>query len=233
VKFESSLTTAPPEKIPQQVAKQTKLPSGQNPTIPSLFAPPWERGILFEAVNTPVHEGDIDVAATVELIARACPLQEPPREMNPSVSKGCQLLIDTGIGMRPFGEDALQLTSAIRHAVGGSHTSVFTFVDCPSNGVLNEKYESSTYTPPANGAVVLVVSDLCRGGPRGAIREADPADWLVVAKRIRDAGSSLVVLNPYPPDRWPNVIVERIPVLYWDRTTQTSAVRRARRMRRA
>jgi hypothetical protein len=218
-----SLPSKPPQREPE--ARQIL-------TLQPLLDPLWERGILVEAVATVVREGDIDITATVELIARGRSLQDAPREVIPSVSKGCQLLIDTGVGMQPFLEDTRQLTNSIQRAVGTGHTTVFTFIDCPIIGVLTTTYEDSMYTPPQNGAIVLALSDLCCGGPRGTIRDAKPEEWLLISKQIRDAGSSLVVLNPYPPDRWPSSLIGRIAILHWDRSARAATVRQTRRRRR-
>jgi hypothetical protein len=233
VEFEFSQSTTRAESLPTMPASQVELRSTPNPTIQPLLSPLWERGILLEAVSTPIRQGDINILETVELIARGRSLEHPPREVISSVSKGCHVLIDLGVGMQPFAEDALQLVNSVKRSVGSDHTKVFTFVDCPSLGVLTESFEDTRYFPPENGAIVLALSDLCNGGPRVAMRDATPADWLTVAKRIRDAGSALVILNPYPPARWPASIAERIPILFWDRSTRTASVRRARRMRRS
>ena len=145
------------------------------------------------------------------------------------MSKGCQILIDVGIGMQPFVGDTRQMVRAMRKVVGAEHVRVLTFVDCPSRGVLSEAYKDEAYRAPDNGAIVVAVSDLCGGGPHAAIREAEPESWLVVVRQVRDAGSTLVVLNPYPPDRWPARLAGRIPIIYWDRATRASDVRRTRR----
>jgi hypothetical protein len=197
-----------------------------------LLDPLWQRGVLTEAVGRRLAEGDIDVLALVEALAKGRPLAEAPREKIQSVSKGCQLLIDNGPGMRPFGSDSRQLAGSVRRAVGAEHTRVLTFVDCPTSGVLNETYDDEPYTPPDNGAIVLAVSDLCSGGPPSAIRRAAPRDWLAVARMVRDAASTLVVLNPYPRELWPAAIASRVPVIYWDRGTRAADVRRARRRSR-
>src|SRR5262245_58484805 len=231
IDFEFAHTTADAEEIPESGASQPESSAKAMSTIQPLLDPLWERGILVEAVSTPVRQGDIDIIETVAMIARGRSLQDAPRQVIPSVSKGCHVLIDTGVGMQPFTEDTFQLVTAVRRTVGFAHTSVFTFMDCPTTGVLTETYEDSAYMPPENGCVVLALTDLCRAGPIGAVPEADLSDWLLVARRIRVTGSSLVVLNPYPPDRWPSELRRRIPILYWDRSTRTAAVRRIRRTR--
>jgi hypothetical protein len=231
IEFDFERTTAPAHSLPPAPAPAPE-PRRATPLLQPLLDPLWERGILIEAVGTPVAEGDIALLEAVERIARGEPLRDIPRDMVQSVSKGCQVLIDAGAGMRPFARDTRQLADAVRKAVGAYHTRVLTFVDSPLRGVLTETYDDETYAPPENGALVLAVSDLCRGGPRSAIRQAEPADWLKLARIVRDAGSALVVLNPYPCERWPAQVTERVPVVYWDRSTRAADVRRTRRRTR-
>jgi len=229
IDFDFERTTAPARPLPQEPAPTPEPRRVVPPLLQPLLDPLWERGILIEVVGTPVAEGDIALLKAVELIARAEPLRDVPREKVQCVSKGCQVLIDTGAGMRPFARDTRQLAGAVRKVVGAYHTRVLSFVDSPLRGVLTETYDEETYAPPENGALVLAVSDLCRGGPGSAIRQAEPADWLKLARIVRDAGSALVVLNPYPCERWPAQVTERVPVLFGDRSTRTADGRRTRR----
>lgn len=232
VEFELDRQTAPPSPLPPSISPPPEQSRAAALYLQPLLDPLWERGILIEAGGRPLAEGDIDVLAVVEAIARGKPLAEAPREMVQSVSKGCQVLIDNSAGMRPFASDSYELVSALRRAVGAEHTRVLTFVDCPTRGVLNETYDDEPYKPPDNGALVLAVSDLCAGGPGSAIRLAVPRDWLRVARMVRDAGSMLIVLNPYPREFWPTIVSSRVPVVYWDRRTRAADVRRARRRKR-
>lgn len=229
IAFEVKRTTAPPESWPQAPPPPPEPRQTAPLLLQPLLDPLWERGILIEAVGTSSAEGDIAVFEAVEVMARGEPLHDLPREKVQSVSKGCQMLIDTGAGMRPFAHDTRQLAGAVRKAVGDCHTRVLTFVDSPLPGVLTQAYDDEVYSPPENGALVLAVSDLCSGGPGSAIRQAEPADWVKVARIIRDAGGMLVVLNPYPRERWPVQVTEQVPVVYWDRSTRSADVRRARR----
>jgi hypothetical protein len=232
IEFDVERNTAPAPSLPQAPAPAPEPQRVMPPLLQPLLDPLWQRGILIEAVGIPLAEGGVAVLEAVELIARGKPLCDVPREKVQSVSKGCQVLIDTGAGMRPFARDTRQLVGAVRNAVGANHTRVLTFVDSPLRGVLTETYDDEAYSPPGNGALVLAVSDLCRGGPGSAIRQSEPADWLKVARIIRDAGSMLVVLNPYPRERWPAQVTEKVPVVYWDRSTRTADVRRTRRRTR-
>ena len=229
LEFGLERSTAPAETIAFDAL--TPAPTrAMNPLPPlSLFDALGERGILIEAAGMPCAEGALAVLQAVNMIARGDPLHDLPVERIQSVSKGCQILLDTGIGMQPFANDGRQLTRSLRKAIGTGHTQLLTFVDCPIGGVMTEQYRDEAYVPPRNDAMVVAITDLCQGGPRGAIREAEPEDWLSVAKSIQDAGSSLVVLNPYPPARWPMAVAGQIPVVYWDTATKAADVRRTRR----
>jgi hypothetical protein len=229
IEFEFERSTAPSQAVVVEKTPDSPVRAVAPLRFVSLFDPLWERGIVIEAVGVPCAEGDLAIIEAVKLFARGDPLRDLPTERIQSVSKGCQVLIDNGLGMQPFERDSRQIVKSISRAVGAERTSVLTFVDCPTVGVMSENYRYAAYAAPDNGAMVLAVSDLCSGGPRGAIREAEPEDWLSVAKSIRDAGSSLVILNPYSPDRWPVQVANCIPVLHWDVSTRAATVRQTRR----
>lgn len=73
-----------------------------------MFNALWERGVLLEAAGTPRPEGELAIVEAVQLIARGEVWRDLPFEMVQSVSKGCQILVDTGLGMQPFAGDARQ-----------------------------------------------------------------------------------------------------------------------------
>jgi hypothetical protein len=208
IAFDVERSTAPAQRIVLSAeATLQRLAHSPLPLRP-LFEPLWERGLLIEAAGTPCWEGDLAVLEAVEVIARGEALQELPAERIQSVSRGCQVLIDTGLGMQPFASDCRQIARSIRRSVGAEHTRVLTFADCPKTGVMTENYSDAEYAAPENGAMVVALSDLCRGGPRGAIREAEPEDWLAVVRAIRDAGSSLAWISTenYSPKREPGFL---------------------------
>jgi hypothetical protein len=227
VEFDLERSTSPPETL---VLDSVALESPASPVPPrTLLDPLWQRGILIESAGALDATGDVSILEAVDLFARGAPLLNLPALKMRGISKGCQVLVDAGLGMQPFANDTGQLVRAIRKAVGFEHTRVLTFIDSPTTGVMTESFGDMHYTPPDNGAMVLALTDICCGGPRSAIREAVPEDWLTVAKRIRDAGSDLLILNPYPPDRWPAQVKDRIAVVHWDISTRAVDVRQIRR----
>jgi hypothetical protein len=228
--FEIERSTAPPESIPPAPPPVSEEPADAKPIgLAPLFNGLWERGVLLEAAGMPRPEGELAIVEAVRLAATGEGWRDLPMEKIQSVSKGCQMLVDAGIGMQPFIADTRQMVRSMSKVVGARHVSVQTFVDCPSRGVLLQAYQDEAYRAPDNGAMVVALSDLCAGGPRAAIREAGPEEWLPVAKFIRDAGSMLVVLNPYPPDRWPARLAGRFPIIYWHASTRLADVRKTRR----
>jgi hypothetical protein len=229
IEFDLERSVSPQETI---VIEET-LPQSTTVTFtsmpPPLFDPIQERGILVEAASTTSAEGEVDLLAAVELFARQLPLQDLPRMKISSVSRGCQVLIDSGVGMQPFASDVQRLLSSINSAIGREHTTVLTFVDCPATGVMDRDFREGHYQPPANGAVVIAISDLYSGGPRGAIREAEPEDWVSVQKAVRAAGTTLLVFTPYPPERWLAGLLQQMAIVYWDTRTKVFDVRYTRR----
>jgi len=227
MEFDLERSTSPPEALVLDSVAPQRPASAPSPR--PLLDPLWQRGILIESAGTLEAAGDVAILEAVDLFARGAPLLDLPSLKIRGVSKGCQVLVDGGLGMQPFTNDTRQIVGAIRKAVGSEHTRVLTFIDCPTTGVMTETFGDMHYTPPDNGAMVLALTDICSGGPRSAIREAEPEDWLTVAKRIRDAGSDLLILNPYPPDRWPAQVRDRVAVLHWDTSTKAVDVRQTRR----
>jgi hypothetical protein len=227
--FEMEQFTAPPEPIPADAPSLPQSEAARPLAASPLFNALWERGVLLEAAGTPRREGELAIIEAVELIARGEGWRDLPFEKIQSVAKGCQILVDTGLGMQPFAGDTRQVVRSFRHAVGAEHIRVLTFVDCPTRGVLSETYRDETYRAPDSGATVVAITDLCSGGPRAAIREAQPEAWLAIAKRVRDAAASFIVLNPYPPDRWPASLADRMPIVHWHVATRSADVRRTRR----
>jgi hypothetical protein len=228
LEFDFDHKPAPQLSVPHSVSPIPDAVRKAPAVLQPLLDPLWQRGVLIESLGRLLPEGGIAIGAAVEAIARGEALVDVPREVVQSVSKGCQVLIDTSQGMRPFAKDARQLLAAIRRAVGSAHTQSLTFTGTPLSGVMTESYDDELYRPPDNGALVLAVSDLGAGAP-GTLRKTPLTEWRKTARLIRDAGSQLIVLNPYKPQLWPPGALSIFPIVHWDRTTRASDVRRLRR----
>lgn len=95
LEFEIERSIAPPENIPPEVTVDEPEFSRLLPLSP-LFHALWQRGILLAVAGTPKLEGQLAVVEAVELIARGEAWHDLPEEKNQSVSKGCQVLVDSG-----------------------------------------------------------------------------------------------------------------------------------------
>jgi len=212
---------------PLPIQRVTAIPL----TLAPLFHPGWERCLLSESIHTERDEGGIHIERATEAIARLQPLVRPPRERVRTTSRGCQLLIDIGIGMRPYARDTEVMIKSMKRVAGKQRVHVLRFVDSPINGVIDENGRDVPYTPPDTASVVLALTDAYCGGPLSALRSGVAKDWLATAAIAHDANSKLVILNPYKPERWIPALRRKLVMVYWDRRTQVGDLRRLRKVR--
>jgi hypothetical protein len=196
------------------------------PLLPSR----WTRGIISEAAAT-LHEGNIpDISKVLGALARCEELERIPMLKVPTLVRGCQVLCDVSIGMMPFASDSQEILNAIQSVVGRERTEILYFEDCPVYGV--ETYEESdfvAYQPPPAGTPVLIISDLGIAEIPFSFRRSSPGEWLKLVLLLRTAGCPPVALTPYPSTRWPQPLINSLPVIQWDRHTTAATVRRARK----
>ena len=138
-RMESS-TYSPGRPIPAPLP--IERPTAKILKLAPLFQPHWERSLLAESIYTQREEGDVDVVRAAESIAKGQPLVRPPREWVRTTSRGCQLLIDTGIGMRPYAHDTELFIRSMTRVAGIERVHTFRFVDSPLNGVQTEDGEN-------------------------------------------------------------------------------------------
>jgi hypothetical protein len=139
-----------------------------------------------------------------------------PRQRMPTTRLGVRVLLDHTAAMAPFRSDLRMLVDALRHVVGQESVTVST-----TRGVLSPAASS-------DGVRLLAATDLGVSLARSTI---SPRDWIELARNTRAAGGSLVVLCPYPPERWPPWVAH-MAVVHWDRPTSVRTVQRILRRRR-
>jgi hypothetical protein len=188
-----------------------------------LIAPQWSRGVLEALVATAAHDGPIDVVRTVALLARQEPFAELPRRSRPTLSRGAQVLVDTGPGLVPFASDQAALVRDLARIVAGAELELLRFAGTPLSGAGPGRRRTWTaWRPPTRPRPVLLVTDL-GAGPSGA----PVSEWLRVAAILRRAGCPAVALVPYPPTRYPLRLRRAFALVLWDRPTSVRAARRA------
>jgi hypothetical protein len=197
------------------------------PRYVPLLEPGWTRAIISSALSTASDDGALNIDEIVDTIANLRPLLQLPRQPLPTMRRGVQILLDRSPALAPFARDQDWLTDEVLRIGGTDRVRVLDFHACPTRPHTDDLgMDEPTYSPPAPGTAVLVVTDLGIGRPRGWNDWADEAEWLNFAAILRKAGCPLVAMVPYPPARWPLAIARDIAILQFDRPTTASVVRR-------
>jgi hypothetical protein len=201
---------------------QAPVPGAQPKPIP-LLSPLAARFIVQELVASSRFGPDPDLERLVDGLAR-CEIPQPvPLQEHRTLAFGVQILVDEGEGMEPFADDQEGMVELVRRLVGEAIVDVRRIYEVPDPADPIYPWE-----PPPPGVPVLALTDLGLAGrvERGTA-DLDAA-WQVVAAALAIRGSSLIVLLPYPPARWPVSLSACIDLAPWDRSTTTVRARQAR-----
>jgi hypothetical protein len=202
--------------------------TGSAPPHKPLLHPRQAPALLSTLCATTRAAGPIDIRVVVDWLARRRAMRQLPRRNRPTLARGVQVLVDVGEGLKPFVADCTEVTEALKRLVGEGLVAEGWFIDDPAHGV-GFDYELAAYKAPAPAVPVLLLTDLGIGGG-GARRRWPRREHLVALATQLDAqGSPALALVPYPPTRWPTGLDRKIGLVFWDRRTTVSDVRKARR----
>jgi hypothetical protein len=194
-----------------------------------LLDPRREAALLAELVSTTLRSGRPDIGQLIRVVTTRRPIRAIPRRARPTLSQGVQILLDLGLGLRPFVEDRDHLEAALHRVVGSTLVKVAWFTDDLSSDVfLDEGDDPAPYALPPPGVPVLIVSDLGIGG--GSLRTQWPRveNLVELSDQLRARGSFLCALAPFSRSRWPAGLDRRLVLVPWDRRTTMATVRAAR-----
>lgn len=196
-----------------------------------LFEPAHQRAVLSTLVSVDRAGADLDFDALVDRIATRQPIGNPPRLPRPTTRLGVQLLLDRRPAMDPFRRDQRILTAALRLVVGADLVEVLAVRGNLDDAVpaAGPRRKPVPYHPGRGPRPILLASDLGIARQPTDASAARPADWLRLADRAIEAGTPLVVLNPYPPARWPEWATRALAVVHWDRSADAGQARRMAR----
>jgi hypothetical protein len=162
------------------------LPSGDLPTVP--YEPPVPDHRLRPAISTLLSQPRAslrpDVHALVAIVTSCRPIRELPREVEPSLSRGTDVVADVGPGMLPYRADVTHLVEQVRQVVGAPNVRVTWLSDAGER------------TAPPGDRPVLVISALGRmaapsAAPGGRRR------WRRLVERLVAEGRDVVVAVPH------------------------------------
>jgi len=216
-----SVRTEPPQSVATaNTALSTERVRSSQPEPPApLFEPRWVRDIIVSMLATAAPLGDYDIDALLTLLADAKPIVDIPRQRVRTLSRGAHLLVDVGEPMEPFAADQDRLVGDILRIVGKDLVDVLSFRRTPAFGCgSGPLWTWKPYQVPRTVLPLVVISDLGVGGPPASADRANEGEWKAFLDAL-PAQLPVVVLNPYPPRRWPRALRRRAAILQWDRVT--------------
>jgi hypothetical protein len=207
--------------LPRATGGQLTAVPGRDP----LLAPRSAAAILQAMLARSVEEGQLNVPAMVEALARRKSIERLPRETRRTLRFGVQVLVDLGLAMQPFGRDQARLIAQVRAIAGPQRTSIQYFADAPTRGAGPAPPRTwREYEPPDAGTRVLVLSSFGLSGPALYADRSRPEEWRSFVGELQQQGCDLVALVPVPEDRWPRWLSMLVPLVCWDRTSTVSRV---------
>jgi hypothetical protein len=193
-------------------------------TLPPLLPSKRARAILTGFLAMP-GEGEVDVDALTERVAKGHPLFTIPRRLRPTLGRGVHLLVDRSDAMMPFLGDIAMLSKDLA-CVAGLGQRVESFAASPLRGCgIGSRRRWSPFgeaNPPLPGSRVICITDLGLGGAAVGQQAADPEEWIAFAATVRRLGCSPGAIVPYEPERWPKSVRRAMDLLFWDPATRAS-----------
>lgn len=189
----------------------------------SLFPERTNRHLISAALATQRPGQDIDLDRLVAAICRREVVCDLPRCAESTLELGCQLLLDYSATMVPFWEDLNDLIGQVQDVVGCEGTRVFSFDGRPTGAVRWTPAGAREVWQP-DGRPVVAATDF---GIQGCAGRVDPdPDWRALAERCAREGVPLVVLCPWPEERWPLGIAGCPELVHWSPYTSAAMIRR-------
>jgi hypothetical protein len=217
---------APPDAEPPAWLAGPANPFSQAPepvvARARLLPEPGARHVLSAALATRRRGGTADLPRLIEAIVRRRVLPELPRQAEPTVAAGCQLLLDYSGSMVPFWPDLHDLDEQVRDVLGRHAVTTFGFDGDP----LTAEHWGAAGAPAPwtpDGRPVLAASDLGLQSPSAAA----PRDgWEAFAADCARTGSPLLLLTPLPLDHRARRLPANVTLIHWSPRTTAGLVRR-------
>ena len=207
----------------RRIDPQTRAAPLRHALLPARTA----RGVLTAALATQRTGDEIDHEELVRcLVARRLP-PRLPRVLAPTLTHGCQLLLDFSDSMLPWWEDLRQLARQAIAALGAAGVTSFHFSGAPAAARRwsAEREDFASWRPQA-GQPVLVATDFGIWGE--PLHDGAGADWQDFVRRCAAADSPLLILVPWPPRYWPADLGLFPQLVHWNPATTAAMLRRQR-----
>lgn len=189
----------------------------------SLFTELTHRHIISASLATLRTSQEIDVPKLLTAVCRQTILVDLPRCKEATLDLGCQILLDYSATMVPFWEDLNSLIEQVNRVMGAASTRVYSFDTRPTEAMYwTMSGERKPWQPEQRP--VLVATDFGLMGKTGRA-QLEPAWKRFVDDCARD-GSPLVILIPWPQERWPLNIGDYPSFVHWSPHTSAAMIKR-------
>jgi uncharacterized protein with von Willebrand factor type A (vWA) domain len=179
------------------------------------------RTLLLEMTGSRTNAGALDVARLVHQVALGQSVGRLPRRMVRRLPPRIILLLDEGPGMDPFAADQLALAEALRKVAGTDKVLTYCFTESIADGLREPLGEAGATLRPGSADALVVLTEL-------GIARQYPAARLAELTQLAAQNRKLVILTPFPPERWPAMEPGGLVVLHWHEGLRIGDVRRAR-----
>jgi hypothetical protein len=207
------ITNAP--KPPRRLAAPAREPLFHERTAPRL---------LSAAVSTRRPGPELDLEATIRVLATARPLRRLPRRPIPTLERGAQLLLDHSDAMTPFRADLTDLARQLAEVVGQAQCATYRFDRDPRSAARGPWPDSARWSPH-RGTPVVVATDFGRAIPGQALNLGLLAAWDDFVAHCAEADCPVIVFDPLGPDYWPRSLSRRLTLIHWSPATRATAIR--------
>lgn len=185
------------------------------------------RGVLTAALASwrPGDQIDLDLLVR-QLVEQRLP-PRLPRLSSPTLSSGCQLLLDFSGSMVPWWEDLRDLTRQVKAVLGEERVDVFDFRGEPDTaGHWRRDQRMRENWQPEPGRPILVATDF---GIRGeSVARVAGSRWRTFVDRCARHGCRLRILVPWPRDCWPHDLGLHPQLVHWDPSISAGMLHRQR-----
>ncbi|MGY1498464.1 hypothetical protein ACW4TU_18000 [Streptomyces sp. QTS52] len=228
----------PPDDGTEELLGHTEAFDVPWPTALPRPAPPWnprtERAVFLALAGTLTTGRAVDLPRLVDLFVRGLAggrLVRPrvPYRQRTTTRAGALLLIDRGESMRPFRHDQEWITRLAARILPPGGLRVLDLRI--AQGVSRDR--GRTWEPhpvPSYGQPVLLLTDLGHLQPPSPGRHhSSPASWLPYLRRLRESGSPVVCLTPYPAEEYPEAVRQAVVLVPLDRRVSVRLAQTAAR----
>lgn len=193
----------------------------------------WIRAIFTELLSEWYHTNNIDTRALIKNYTRTGLINEIPFQIQRSIQRGVDVLIDQSNSMGPFSYDVKNIIEHLRKFLGKSSLHIDWLLIDKGEIVIGKQFRTPNYQRQIGyKAPILLITDF---GIGASLTRDDEWSWSIWEKFLMQAchpAAQLVALIPASASLWPEDLYKVASMaLEWEcYTTPTTAARENRRL---